>query len=720
MKTKYSDTMHYSEETQYLRLLENILDDGAVKGDRTGTGTYSLFGCDLRFDISCHSLPVVTTRKIKPLDPIIEMLWFIKGDTNIRFLKEHNINIWDSWVREETKEFDTQGKLIAGSIGPGAYGAQWRRWEDTRIVSANEGAHYKKFGYEYVTNLTNPQGVIDRVVLTRTIDQLADAINMIKNNPDSRRIIVTAWNPGRFEDQALPPCFLADSLVSTPNGYKPISEIKEGDEVYTASMKVQKVNKVWKTPYKKGSPLIGLKCVGSPHLLISTPNHPHLVDGENWVEAQQIEIGDFLTIPYKNKNTTLKPYSFKYEYFIAKSKEYREYEETLSEKDYFSLGYFVGNGWFMENSNNRVCVAIPHKKVNYILDKFRETVKVSVKNNSVTESVATYETRSLKWSHVFKQCGHLAPNKQIPEWVFTSPINCINAFFEGFLEADGFIISEDKFQITTTSHKLALGLQRLASLLGFKSSTVFQPRPETTIIEGRVVNQNPTYNVRISKKVVSTETRSTLKTTKLLTKVVNYIPLETLDDTFVYNLDVGDEHTYIVDNFATHNCHSLFQFYTRDLSFDEKDEMISYMFEKNPQLNDYFSEGFDIVEEDELDEAIYLFGLPTKSLSLKLLCRSQDTPVGSAYNIIQYAALAHMVAQVTNTWATEFIWTSGDTHIYSNQVDGVRTQLERKPIQCDTKLVLNPEIKNIDDFKPSDISVTDYEHHPFIKYPIAI
>ncbi len=372
MKTKYSDTTHYSEETRYLGLLENILDNGVVKGDRTGTGTYSLFGCDLRFDISCHSLPVVTTRKIKPLDPIIEMLWFIKGDTNIRFLKEHNINIWDSWVREETKEFDTQGKLIAGSIGPGAYGAQWRRWEDTRIVSANEGAHYKKFGYEYVTNLTNPQGVIDRVVLTRTIDQLADAINMIKNNPDSRRIIVTAWNPGRFEDQALPPC------------------------------------------------------------------------------------------------------------------------------------------------------------------------------------------------------------------------------------------------------------------------------------------------------------------------------------------------------------HSLFQFYTRDLNNGEKAKMIMYMSEKNQKLKDHFSEGFGIVENHELDEAINLFGLPTKSLSLKLFCRSQDAPVGSVYNIIQYAALAHMVAQVTNTWATEFIWTSGDTHVYSNQIDGVRTQLERTPIECDTKLVLNPEIKNIDDFKPSDISVTDYEHHPFIKYPIAI
>ena len=153
----------------YLDLLQLIKNEGVEKGDRTGTGTKSIFGHQMRFDLS-KGFPMVTTKKLHLKSIIIELLWFIKGDTNINYLKENGVKIWDAWANSE------------GDLGP-VYGAQWRNWN-------NEG-----------------------------IDQLAEVIEQIKTNPDSRRIMVSAWNPSvmpntkvSFEENvannkaALPPC----------------------------------------------------------------------------------------------------------------------------------------------------------------------------------------------------------------------------------------------------------------------------------------------------------------------------------------------------------------------------------------------------------------------------------------------------------------------------------------------------------------------------------
>ncbi len=141
---------------QYLDLLQDIIDNGADKGDRTGTGTRSVFGRSMRFDLS-KGFPLVTTKKCHLKSIIHELLWFIKGDTNIKYLKDNGVSIWDEWADEN------------GDLGP-VYGAQWRNW--------------------------NAEG----------IDQLAEVIDTIKKNPNSRRIIMTAWNPSQVNKMALPPC----------------------------------------------------------------------------------------------------------------------------------------------------------------------------------------------------------------------------------------------------------------------------------------------------------------------------------------------------------------------------------------------------------------------------------------------------------------------------------------------------------------------------------
>jgi thymidylate synthase len=144
---------------QYLDLMRHVRDNGLRRTDRTGTGTISVFGYQMRFDLS-EGFPVVTTKKLHLRSIIHELLWFLKGDTNIRYLKENGVSIWDEWADEN------------GDLGP-VYGSQWRSWPA-------------------------PNG--------QKIDQISNVIEQIHTNPDSRRLIVSAWNPAEVDNMALPPC----------------------------------------------------------------------------------------------------------------------------------------------------------------------------------------------------------------------------------------------------------------------------------------------------------------------------------------------------------------------------------------------------------------------------------------------------------------------------------------------------------------------------------
>ena len=158
---------------QYLDLLREIRDNGVTKTDRTGVGTKSIFGHQMRFNLQ-DGFPLLTTKKVFLKGIIYELLWFLKGDTNIKFLTDHNVHIWDEWADEN------------GDLGY-VYGKQWRSWE------ATDG---------------------------RVIDQISQVVDLIKNHPNSRRILVTAWNPAEIDKMALPPChclfqfYVADGKLS--------------------------------------------------------------------------------------------------------------------------------------------------------------------------------------------------------------------------------------------------------------------------------------------------------------------------------------------------------------------------------------------------------------------------------------------------------------------------------------------------------------------------
>jgi len=157
----------------YLDLLQHVLDNGTDRGDRTGTGTRSVFGYQMRFNLE-EGFPVLTTKKLHLRSIIYELLWFLKGDTNIAYLKENGVSIWDEWADDK------------GDLGP-VYGYQWRSWP------APDGRH---------------------------IDQIANLMKMLHGNPNSRRLIVSAWNPALVDEMALPPChclfqfYVADGKLS--------------------------------------------------------------------------------------------------------------------------------------------------------------------------------------------------------------------------------------------------------------------------------------------------------------------------------------------------------------------------------------------------------------------------------------------------------------------------------------------------------------------------
>ena len=160
-------------ERQYLNLLADILENGVERGDRTGTGTKGVFGRQIRFDLA-KGFPVLTTKKLHLRSIIVELLWFLQGDTNVRYLQENKVGIWDEWADEN------------GDLGP-VYGKQWRSW-------------------------ATPNG--------QSIDQIQNLVESLKTNPNSRRHIVSAWNPADVDDMALPPChclfqfFVADGKLS--------------------------------------------------------------------------------------------------------------------------------------------------------------------------------------------------------------------------------------------------------------------------------------------------------------------------------------------------------------------------------------------------------------------------------------------------------------------------------------------------------------------------
>jgi thymidylate synthase len=245
---------------QYHDLMRHVLEHGAVKTDRTGTGTISVFGYQMRFDLQ-EGFPMMTTKKVHMKSILHELLWFLKGDTNIKYLKENGVSIWDEWADEN------------GNLGP-VYGSQWRSWPTA------DGRH---------------------------IDQITNVVNQIKNNPDSRRMIVSAWNVGEIDKMKLPPChaffqfYVADGKLSCQL-YQRSADIFLGVPFNIASYAILTM-------------MVAQVCDLQPGEFIHTLGDAHLYS--NHIEQAKLQLSrDFRKLPTLKINPEVKDiFGFKFEDF---------------------------------------------------------------------------------------------------------------------------------------------------------------------------------------------------------------------------------------------------------------------------------------------------------------------------------------------------------------------------------------------------------------------
>ena len=262
----------------YLNLMQHVLDHGHVKTDRTGTGTRSVFGWQMRFDLEA-GFPVLTTKKLHLRSIIHELLWFLQGSTNIAYLKEHGVSIWDDWADE------------SGELGP-VYGKQWRRWET--VVPGENG---------------EPPTI-------RTIDQITQLVEGLKNNPDSRRHLVCAWNPGEVDRMALPPCHaLFQFYVAPPSPGDADQRPRLSCQLYQRSADIFLGVPFNIASYALLTMMIAQVCGYRPGEFIHTLGDAHLYS--NHLEQAKLQLSrDIRTLPVMRINPAVKDlYAFRFEDF---------------------------------------------------------------------------------------------------------------------------------------------------------------------------------------------------------------------------------------------------------------------------------------------------------------------------------------------------------------------------------------------------------------------
>ena len=268
----------------YLNLMQHVLDHGHVKTDRTGTGTRSVFGWQMRFDLEA-GFPVLTTKKLHLRSIIHELLWFLQGSTNIAYLKENGVSIWDDWADEN------------GELGP-VYGKQWRRWET--VVPGEDGA---------------PPTI-------RTIDQITQLVDGLKNNPDSRRHLVCAWNPGEVDRMALPPCHaLFQFYVAPPAPGDADQRPRLSCQLYQRSADIFLGVPFNIASYALLTMMIAQVCGYRPGEFIHTLGDAHLYS--NHLEQAKLQLSrDTRKLPVMRINPAVKDlYAFRFEDFTLEGYE---------------------------------------------------------------------------------------------------------------------------------------------------------------------------------------------------------------------------------------------------------------------------------------------------------------------------------------------------------------------------------------------------------------
>lgn len=582
---KYKFINH--EELQYLNTMNNILNNGLDRNDRTGTGTISIFSNYIKYDIRNNIIPLLTTKRVFLRGIIEELLWFISGSSDANILKDKKVHIWD---KNSSRSFlDSRGLINfkEGDIGSG-YGHNLRYF----------GSKYKGMDKDY-----KDEG----------FDQLKYVIDLIKNNPTSRRILFNYWDPNSLNDVALPPCFTSGCKVVTIHGYKNIENIKENDLVLTHKNSYQKVNTVHKTMFSGIAYTLSIR--GIIKFTVTT-NHPFLTK-RGWIKARDLKKNDLIGMRI-NKNSNI---PIKYKNF---NKEF-----------YYILGLFIKCGFMY---NNILCLTIS-------LDSKNMTIEILEKIITNYEIIEQHDSNScvIKCLNYPIELKDLLDNdnKIIPEFIQDLPIYILNIILHGFNDSNNLIFY-------CNDDKLLLSLQRL--YLKINKYTYIIRYNNIYCLYKKDINI-----INLDDSILINNEYAWYKLKCIYKKDINEI---------VYNLDVQNHNSYIVNNICNHNCHLLYQFY-----INEK----------------------------------------TNELSCQFYQRSQDYFLANNFNIISATVLTKMLAHISGYKPGYIYQTTGDTHIYKNHIEQCKIQMKRKPKAFPLLFIEDDNnINNIEDFNINHFKLINY------------
>jgi dihydrofolate reductase/thymidylate synthase len=502
------------QESQYLNLLCHVAENGRYVDDRTNVGTLSSFdGHQLKFDIS-SCFPLLTTKRVFFRGVAEELFFFLSGMTNVKILQDKKITIWDGNSSRSYLDSIGQSHRAEGDLGK-FYGFQWRHW----------GADYKDCTHDYTG---------------KGFDQIKMVTDLIKNDPKSRRILLSAWNPADLKETCLPPCFVKGTNVLTESGYKLIENVTMEDKLMSHLGEYRKINQIYITPYKKELYEIGIKYKDKP--IICTPDHPFYVKkiGQlpQWVPANQLSQEHYVSMK------TIHP--------LVDESGYDEKSLPFTDESYFLLiGYYFANGKIDKENKCSLIINIKPTHVGAFVQIGWQLEHIEGDNYRLIDTILV---------NIIKT--HFTKNneKHIPGWMIKSPKRFIKNFIDGFVHVSATMDNESKsdYLIVVDNRQVALSIQHMymSSLLIYVDIVGNIDSNGYTII----VHKEPENLDKTHPDVNNDYTWfpiTDIKVTRTSQFADDTGCNETID---VYNFDVDIDHTYIVDNCCVHNCHVMYQF----------------------------------------------------------------------------------------------------------------------------------------------------------------
>ncbi len=494
--TFYTYKFYNKSENKYISLINKILIKGIFRNDRTNDGTLSLFGKRIKYDVRNNKIPLFTTKYTWFKGVVEELLFFIKGETNTKLLENKKVNIWKGNTSREFLDNRGLQHYDEGDMGA-AYGFLLRHW-----------------GAEYINCNTNYEN--------QGYDQLKYIINEIKNNPTSRRILYSYWNPSYEKQQAIPSCFTSDTLVLTNKGYKKIQDIKPGDHVISHSLKSRKVLNKQEKLFKNNMVYLYHELSNIP--IMTTKEHPFLINNMMYVKANDITTDDSLTIKLVDTKYTI-----------------------ISDMFYIY-------GYFYKNYNNSNCIVYIYNEtsLNNINKILTNNGYKKLKSNYLYEYIVTDINLVYKINYMINESNfykilinfNITNIKYFMNGYYDASLTCFYFFNDKFISVIDLINKSDEYNLFEYSYQRALFLQYI---------TLYTS--ETLYIKKIIYNNSDVYQlVKIKNNL-----RSIMDGNTVLPNIVNkkYIKRKTI----VYNLEVDFDNTYIVENMIVHNCAIITQFY---------------------------------------------------------------------------------------------------------------------------------------------------------------